>query len=112
MSGPHRLARALPVFSIAFVVLYYLAVQYNLALFTYHPRLKQFGFLVQPVRAGPAMYWYGWLLTSALGALAIAALSLMVPERWTARIWPALTWLAPLAVIVLFVILLRGYFLR
>jgi len=68
------IGRALPVFSIAFAVIYIASVYFNLALLTYHPQLVQWGLLVEAPRQGPAMYWYGWLLTSALGAGAIAAL--------------------------------------
>jgi hypothetical protein len=73
-----KVARAFPFFSAEFVVFYALAVEFNLALFTYHPQLKQFAFLVEPPKAGPAMYWYGWITTSALGALFISAFALML----------------------------------
>ena len=102
---------ALPVFSIAFVVIYAVAVDFNLALFTYHPQLNQFAFLVERPKAGPAMYWYGWIATSALGAMIVSALALAVPSSWT-RIWSGWTWVIPTAVMVFFVNLLKGYFLR
>ena len=60
---------ALPVFSVAFVVIYAFAVDFNLALFTYHPQLNEVAFLVERPKTGPAMYWYGWIATSALGAM-------------------------------------------
>jgi hypothetical protein len=107
-----KLARAFPVFSIAFVVIYAFAVDYNLALFTYHPQLRQFAFLVEAPKAGPAMYWYGWIVTSALGAAVVAVLALALPRSWVERIWSGWTWLVPVAVIIFFVNLLKGYFLR
>jgi hypothetical protein len=105
-------ARALPVFSIAFAAIYIACVYYNLALVTYHPQLAQWGPLVQAPKQGPAMYWYGWLLTSALGAGAIAALSLVLPARALDRACAILVWLVPLAMIGLIAYILRGYFLR
>jgi hypothetical protein len=35
------------VFAVAFAILYLLSVENNWALFTYHPALEEFGFLVQ-----------------------------------------------------------------
>jgi hypothetical protein len=105
------LARVFPVFTIAFVVIYAFAVDYNLALFTYHPQLNQFAFLVERPKTGPAMYWYGWIVTSVLGATIVSVLALAVPRSW-ARIWSVLAWLVPTAVVGFFIYLLKGYFLR
>ena len=63
-------------------------------------------------REGPPMYWYGWLLTSTLGAGAISALSLALPARALDRACAILVWLVPLAMIGLIAYILRGYFLR
>ena len=104
------MTRALPVFSIAFIVFYAFAVDYNLALFTYHPQLHQFAFLVEAPKAGPAMYWYGWIVSSALVAAAVALLSLIVPAK--PQLWSGFVWLVPIGVISFFVYLLQGYFLR
>jgi hypothetical protein len=57
------------------------------------------------------MYWYGWIATSALGAMIVSALALAVPQSWT-RLWSGWTWVIPTAVIIFFVNLLKGYFLR
>ena len=107
-----NISRAFPVFSAAFAVSYALAVVFNLALFTYHPQLKQFAWLVEAPKAGPAMYWYGWIVTSTVAALATSAIALALPPAWTARIWPGFAWFVPAVVMVFFVYLLRGYFLR
>ena len=56
--------RAFPVFSAMFAVLYLLAATFNYALFTYHPLLHELDLLAQPAKAGPAMYWYGWITVS------------------------------------------------
>ena len=106
------IGRAFPVFGIAFAVIYIASVYYNLALITYHPQLVQWGPLVEAPRQGPAMYWYGWLLTATLGAGAIAALSLVLPARPFDRVWSILVWVAPLVLIAFITYILRGYFLR
>jgi len=106
------ISRAFPVFGIAFAVIYIASVYYNLALLTYHPQLVQWGVLAEAPKQGPAMYWYGWLLTSAFGAGAVAALSLALPERPFDRMWSLLVWLVPVAMILLMAYILRGYFLR
>jgi len=109
-----KLARILPLFSVAFAIAYALAVEYNLAVFTYHPQLRQFAFGVERPKAGPAMYWYGWIVTSVALALLVSAIALILPRSWVARVrvWSGLSWLIPAAVMVFFVYLLKGYFLR
>ena len=113
------ISRAFPVFAIAFAVLYIVQVyltafQINLALITYHPQIGRWAMLAEAPRQGqgPAMYWYGWLLTSALGAGTIAALSLMLPARPFDRVWSILVWVTPLVMIAVIAYILRGYFLR
>jgi hypothetical protein len=108
--------RRLPVFSIAFAaayaVIYFLAVEWNWALFTYHPALGTFGILTTPAKAGPSMYWYGWITTAALGGAAVATVVSLLPGQVTRRTWSGLAWLVPACTILAFVFLLRGYFLR
>jgi hypothetical protein len=102
------------VFAVAFAVIYVICVEQNYALLTYHPVSKEIEFLTTPPKGGgrPAMYWYGWILTSGLGAAALGLLATLVPEHWGKRIWPGLAWVVPLAVFVVFGYLLSGYFLR
>ena len=106
------IGRALPVFSIAFAIIYIASVEFNLALITYHPQIFKWGLLAEAPKEGPAMYWYGWLLTSALGAGTIAALSLMLPARPFDRVWSILVWVTPLVMFAIIAYILRGYFLR
>jgi len=112
MSDTPSLAKFVIAFAVAYAVLYVLSVQYNLALFTYHAATEEFHFLVQPTSDGPAMYWYGWLATSGLGALAIAALASWLPVISVNRLWHGAAWTVPLAVMLVFVYILRRYFLR
>jgi hypothetical protein len=109
-----RRARAFIIFSAAYAVLYLGAMYYNLALFTYYPAAKQFYPLVPatPQARGPAMFWYGWIATAALGALTLSVLSLAVPARWEMRVWPGWSWLAPTAVFLTLIVILRGWFIR
>jgi hypothetical protein len=102
--------KVLPIFAAAFAVIYVLAVQYNWALFTYHPKLGEWGWLAQPTKSGPPMYWYGWLATSALGATATSLITWPLVRRWSAQYW--LGWVVPLAIMVIFCYLFRGFFLR
>ena len=105
-------ARSLPTFTIAFAILYLLSVENNWALFTYHPALEEFGLLAQKPKDGPAMYWYGWIVTSAAGAFVIAAVASRVPVGSASRLWSGLAWAVPLAIIFAFVYILRGYFTK
>ena len=105
-------ARVLPLFSVVFALLYVPAMELNWALFTYHPQLRAFGWLVDAPRTGPAMYWYGWLATAALGAAAISGAALAVPARWSARVPASLAWIVPLMTMAAIAWLLRGYFVR
>src|SRR5258707_5692843 len=104
------IARAFPVFSTAFAVIYLACVQYNLAPFTYHAELMQWGLGPQPPRQGPAMYWYGWLTTSTLGATAVAALSLAVSASLAESRLPGFLLLNSLGGIARFAYLFLGSF--
>ena len=109
-------SRALPVFVVVFAavyaVVYVLAVMKNLALFTYHPALEEFALWVERPREGPAMYWYGWLATSVIAALAAGLIACLIPDRLAKRLWSGWSWTVPLVVMVVFGYLLRGYFTR
>ena len=99
MSDTPAVSKFVIAFAVAYALLYIVCVQYNLA-------------LVQPTSEGPAMYWYGWLATSALGALAIAALVSWLPVVSAKRLWHGCAWTVPLVVMVVFVFMLRRYFVR
>lgn len=69
-------------FTVAYAVLYAISTELNLPLVTYHPVIGEIDVGLKPARSGPAMYWYGWMLTSLVGAAAIAALAALAPEKW------------------------------
>jgi hypothetical protein len=104
------IAKTFSIFAAAFAVIYVVAVEWNWALVTYHPRLGEWDFLAQPAKSGPAMYWYGWIMTAALGAAALSLAALPLMRRFTPPLW--LGWAIPLLVMVIFVYLFRGFFLR
>jgi hypothetical protein len=43
----------------------------------------------------PAMYWYGWAATAALGAAMFAVVAALLAGRWTQAIWPGWIWVIP-----------------
>jgi amino acid permease len=103
----------------AFSVLYVAALARDLALFTVYPSLgvvllgthhsrdivdPALGFLV------PAMYWYGWTATAALGALVFGLVAAWWPERWTRRFWPGWLWVIPVLAMIACVYLTMPYF--
>ena len=91
-------------FATEFAALYVLALAKNLALFTVYP---SFGLVLWGTRLArdvvdpalgflaPAMYWYGWAATAALGALVAGLLAAAMPERWARCVWLGWLWLVP-----------------
>jgi hypothetical protein len=92
-----------------FSVLYPVVLKLDLALFTVYPSLgvvllgthrsrdvadPALGFLA------PAMYWYGWTATAALGALLPGLAATALPEPLIGRALVRLTWVLPAAAIV------------
>ena len=86
MMASSRLAVFMIVFSVACAVIYVISTELNLPLLTYHPAIGELDFLWTPERRGPAMYWYGWMLTSLIGAVAVAWIASAVPEAWVQRV--------------------------
>src|ERR1700752_5350380 len=91
-------------FGSTFAVLYVVALARDLALFTVFPSLgivlagthhsrdvagPAMGFLA------PAMYWYWWAATAALGALIVALVAPSLAERLTRYVWPGWVWIIP-----------------
>jgi hypothetical protein len=90
-------------FGTSFAGLYVLAVAQDLALFTVFPTLRvivwgtQHGQDLAPAVGLPAMYWYGWAATAALGALAIGGIAELLPTRFTRWFWRGWVWVMPAA---------------
>src|SRR5260370_17217046 len=94
-SAPFR--RFALAFGTTFAILYVVALARDVALFTVFPSLgvvlagthhtrdvadPAMGFLA------PAIYWYGWAATAALGALMLGFFAALLPRRWTRAICP------------------------
>src|SRR6476620_8668044 len=94
MTYSHAFRRFAFVYGTAFAVLYVVVLKLDLALFTVYPSLGIVLLGTHHARAtvdpamgflAPAMYWYGWTATAALGALVVGLEAASVPERWTPR---------------------------
>ena len=112
MTTPRAFHAFAVVFTVVYSVTYLIAVQNNYALFTYHPALEEFGPLVETPRDGPAMYWYGWIATSAIVALIAGALTRFIPGRLAGRLWSGWSWAVPIASMLVFSYMLSGFFTR
>jgi hypothetical protein len=108
-------AGRLPIFTITFAavyaVVYVVAVEQNYALFTYHPALSEFELFVAAPKAGPAMYWYGWMATSAIVAFAVGVILSFVPAAITKFFRSSWSWVIPMTVMLVFGYLLRDFFI-
>ena len=106
MTASPALRRLALVYGTAFAVLYPIAIKFDLALVTVYPSLgvvllgthhakdavdPAMGFLA------PAMYWYGWTATAALGALAAAVVAAFLPQALVPRLWSGWAWVLPAA---------------
>ena len=101
-SAPFR--RFAFTFGTTFGVCYVVALAKDFALFTVFPSLgivlagthhsrdvadPAMGFLA------PAMYWYGWAATAALGALIVALVAASFAERLARYVWQGWVWVIP-----------------
>lgn len=114
-----KFARLFPVFSTAFAAIYAPTMYYNWAAFTYKAATMEWdwGPIIKwdwgpGINSGVPMFWYGWLVTSFVGACIVAALAALVPERIARRVWPGLTWLMPVAALAFIAYILRPYYLN
>ena len=104
MTSSHAFRRFAFAYGTAFAVLYVVALKLDLALFTVYPSLgvvlpgthhardvvdPSLGFVV------PAMYWYGWTATAALGALMFGLVAALLPARWIGSFSADWLWIVP-----------------
>jgi hypothetical protein len=99
------------VFGICFAILYVVCDMAALPMFTYHPGTDRIDAGFTPPRRdeGPAMYWYGWIATSALGASVLGLLASMLPGKIAARIPLALGWAVPVVLLPVLIYSLKFY---
>jgi len=119
MTSAHALRRFAFAYGTAFALFYALAVALNLALFTVYPSLGVVLLgthlsrdVVAPAIgfAAPAMYWYGWTATAAIGALVPGLVAALLPDLWTSRIWPGWACGASVAAMIACVYLTMPWF--
>jgi hypothetical protein len=109
------LTRAIPVFSVVFLIVYAVTMYFNLAPFSYYPQVGQFaaGVAKPTPELGPAMYWYGWLTVALVVSAPLAAIiAFVLPEGTISRAVPATSWVVSLLVIAFFVWTLRVWFIH
>ncbi|MEO8442348.1 MAG: hypothetical protein ABI547_07660 [Betaproteobacteria bacterium] len=99
------------VFGIAFAIFYVICDMAAFPLFTYHPGTDRidFGFARARQDEGPAMYWYGWIASSALGASIVGAVAALLPEKIAGKIPLALAWIVPIALLPVLIYSLKFY---
>ena len=108
---PARLRTFALVFSVSFAIFYVICDMAALPLFTYHPGTGRFDLGFAPARRdeGPAMYWYGWIAASALGAFIVGLVAARLPERISGKIPLALAWIVPIALLPVLIYSLKFY---
>jgi hypothetical protein len=104
MTFSHAFRRFAFAYGTAFAALYVVVLKLDLALFTVYPSLgvvllgthhsrdvagPSMGFLA------PALYWYGWTATAALGAFMVGLVAAWLPARWAQRFWTGWLWVIP-----------------
>lgn len=107
MTSSNSFRRFAFAFGTAFAVVYVLAVVQNLTLITVYPTLgivvlgMQHAQDAAPSMGGvPAMHWYGWTATAALGAFMLGLIAAFSPERLTRWIWMGWVWVAPVSAMI------------
>jgi hypothetical protein len=102
------------VFSITATIVYVACLLFGWPLFTYHPATGrlEWGYALPRRNEGPVMYWYGWIVTTAIASSAVALLATFLPERITGRIPLFLLWLLPVLAVPIFAFTLKEFFFR
>jgi hypothetical protein len=104
MTSSHAFRRFAFAYGTAFAVLYVIAIKADFALFTVYPSIGLVVLGTHHARdvvapsmgfVHPAMYWYGWTATAALGALMFGLVAALLPERWIERFSLDWLWMVP-----------------
>jgi hypothetical protein len=82
-------------------LVYCVCLFFNLPAFTYHPAVNRVELWWGPARSGegPAMYWYGWTVTTLIVSPIIGFLATLLPENVGKKIPLVLVWLLPIIAI-------------
>ena len=99
------------MFSICFGIFYVICDMAALPMFTYHPGTGRIDLGFVPARRdeGPAMYWYGWVVASALGACIVGLAAARLPEKIASKIPLALAWIVPVVLLPVLIYSLKFY---
>ncbi|HYK80082.1 MAG TPA: hypothetical protein VEU95_10650 [Micropepsaceae bacterium] len=97
----------LMVFSLAAAIAYTLAYYFDWPLFVYDLTGGELRFFATTA-SGPAILWYGWLMTAILAGLVA---TLLVPPRLIERFLPDLLWFVPAVLIVAALLYEKRWFL-
>ena len=99
------------VFGIFFGVFYVICDMAALPMFTYHPGTGRIdpGFVPARRDEGPAMYWYGWIANSALGASILGGLATLLPAKIRNKFPLALAWIVPIVLLPVLIYSLKFY---
>ena len=110
-AAPSRVRTFALVFGIFFAIFYVVCDMAAFPMFTYHPGTGRVDLGFAPARRdeGPAMYWYGWIATSALGAFILGLAAAILPERIGSKIPLALAWIVPIALLPILIYSLKFY---
>jgi hypothetical protein len=93
------------VFSVTATLVYVLCELLGLPLFTYHPATGrlEWGYALPRRNEGPVMYWYGWVLTTAVVSTVMGLLATLLPESAIRRFPLFALWVLPvIAVPIMF----------
>jgi hypothetical protein len=114
LASSSKLRAFVVTFAVAGPILYLVCSAWNLPLITYHPAMNRVDFGWAPARSGegPAMYWYGWLLTALASGTIVSFLATLIPERATRKIPLYLVWLLPILTVPLLAYSLRAFWLH
>ena len=104
-------ATGVAVFAAAFGVFYGLCDVWRWPLFSYYPATGRlvWGYALETADDGPAMYWYGWIVSAMLAALGTAMAAMSLPLRWRRLISLHIAWLVPLIMVPVMAYTLRVY---
>jgi len=99
------------VMAVATPIIYTLCEMRNWPLFTYHPGTNRvdLGFSAAVRDQGPAMYWYGWTVTTLIGSAILGLIGAFLPDRIVKKIPLSLVWIAPLAAVPVLIYALRFF---
>ena len=97
--------------AVATPIIYTICEMRNWPPFTYHPGTNRvdLGFSPAVRDQGPAMYWYGWTVTTIIGSAILGLIGAFLPDRVVKKIPLSLVWIAPLAAVPVLIYALRFF---